>query len=222
MTEGPTVSGDGPHAGQPILTGGAPKGAAEAALVLLHGRGARPGSVLDLADELGRSGVTHIAPEAYHNTWYPNSFMADREANQPHLDSALRAADGAVDLALDAGVPLEKVVVLGFSQGACLATEYVYRNPDRYGGLAALTGGLIGGEGTTWPEADQGSLDGTPALFGSDEDDPHVPAHRVRDSADAYRRRNADVTERFYEGLGHQVNEEEMDWIRETLDGLLD
>src|SRR6056297_2727041 len=95
MTDGPTVGGDGPHAGQPIHTAGAPKEAAEAALVLLHGRGARPGSMLDLADELGRSGVAYVAPEAYHSTWYPNSFMADRQANQPHLDSALRAVDDA-------------------------------------------------------------------------------------------------------------------------------
>jgi phospholipase/carboxylesterase len=222
MTEGPTVGGDGPHAGQPILTGGAPKDAAEAALVLLHGRGARPGSVLDLADELGRSGVTHIAPEAYHNTWYPNSFMAERDANQPHLDSALRAVDEAVDLALDAGVPLEKVVVLGFSQGACLASEYVYRNPDRYGGLAALSGGLIGPDGTTWPDADDVSLDGTPALFGCWDEDPHIPESRVHESVDAYRERGADVTKRLYPDLGHQVSEDEMDWVRGTLDDLLD
>lgn len=219
---GPTVGGDGPHAGQPILTAGAPKRAAEAALVLLHGRGARPGSLFDLADELGRSGVAHVAPEAYHNTWYPNSFMAEREANQPHLDSALRAVDDAVGLALDAGVPRENVVVLGFSQGACLASEYVYRNPGRYGGLVALSGGLIGSEGTTWPDADRASLDGTPAFFGCDENDPHVPASRVRDSAEAYRNRGADVTKRLYPDLGHQVNEEEMDWIRATLNQLLD
>ena len=222
MTTGPTVGGDGPHAGQPILTAGAPKAAAEAALVLLHGRGARPGTVLDLADELGRSGVTHIAPEAYHNTWFPHSFLAERELNQPHLDSALRAVDDAVELALDAGVPRENVVVLGFSQGACLASEYVYRNPERYGGLAALSGCLIGPEGTTWPDADEECTDGTPAFFGCDEDDPHVPAFRVRESADAYRERGADVTMRLYEGLGHQVSEDEMNWVRDTLDDLLD
>ncbi|WP_435116310.1 alpha/beta hydrolase [Halolamina sp. C58] len=222
MSNPPTVGGEGPHAGQPILTAGAPTGAAEAALVLLHGRGARPGTVLDLADELGRSGVTHIAPEAYHSSWYPHSFMAERDVNQPHLDSALRAVDDAVELALDAGVPREKVLVLGFSQGGCLASEYVYRNPERYGGLAALSGALIGPERTTWPDADEESLDGTPVFFGCDEDDPQVPAFRVRESADAYRERGADVTERLYEGLGHQVNENEMDWIRHTLDDLLD
>ncbi|MFW5949338.1 MAG: alpha/beta hydrolase [Halolamina sp.] len=215
------MAGDGPHAGQPITTAGAPRGAAEAAIVVLHGRGARPGSVLDLADELGRSGVTHIAPEAYHSTWYPNSFIADREANQPHLDSALRAVEDAVELGLDAGIPLEKVVVTGFSQGACLASEYVYRNPERYGGMAALSGGLIGPDGMTWTDADVGSLDGTPAFFGCSDADPHIPEKCVHESAQAYRERGADVTERLYVGLGHQVNEDEMDWLRGTLDGLL-
>ena len=222
MSSLPTVGGDGPHAGQPILTAGAPKAAAEAALVLLHGRGARPGTVLDLADELGRSGVTHIAPEAYHNTWFPHAATAERELNQPQLDSALRAVDDAVELAADAGVPREKVVVLGFSQGACLAAESVYRNPQRYGGLAALSGCLMGPENTTIPDTEGEGLDGTPTFFGCDEDDPHVPASRVRESADAYRERGADVTTRLYEGLGHQVNEDEMDWVRHTLDDLLD
>lgn len=221
MSDGPTVGGDGPHAGQPIKTAGAPKEAAEAALVLLHGRGARPGSVLDLADELGHSGVTHIAPEAYHNTWYPNSFMADREANQPHLDSALRAVDDAVELALDAGIPRENIVVTGFSQGACLASEYVYQNPEPYGGMAALSGGLIGPDGMTWPEAGEESLEGTPAFFGCSDEDPHIPESRVHESAEAYDARGADVTKRLYEGMGHRINEDEMDWLRGTVADLL-
>ncbi|MFC6735092.1 alpha/beta hydrolase [Halolamina salina] len=166
--------------------------------------------------------MTHIAPEAYHDTWYPHAATAERELNQPHLDSALRAVGDAVELALDAGVPREKVVVLGFSQGACLAAEYVYRNPERYGGLAALSGCLMGPENTTPPDTEEGSLDGTPAFFGCDRTDPHIPALRVRESADAYRERGAEVTERLYEGLGHQVNEDEMDWVRATLDDLLD
>ncbi|MBP1987158.1 alpha/beta hydrolase [Halolamina salifodinae] len=221
MSNGPAVGGDGPHAGQPIKTAGAPKEAAEAALVLLHGRGARPGSVLDLADELGHSGVTHIAPEAHHNTWYPNSFMADREANQPHLDSALRAVDDAVELALAAGIPHENIVVTGFSQGACLASEYVYQNPERYGGMAAFSGGLIGPEGMTWPEAGEESLEGTPAFFGCSDEDPHIPESRVHESAEAYDARGADVTERLYEGMGHRINEDEMDWLRTTVADLL-
>ena len=221
MSDAPTVGGDGPHAGQPIKTAGAPKEAAEAALVLLHGRGARPGSVLDIADELGHSGVTHIAPEAYHNTWYPSSFMADREANQPHLDSALRAVDDAVELALEAGIPRERIVVTGFSQGACLASEYVYRNPERYGGMAALSGGLIGPDGMRWPDADVESLEGTPAFFGCSDEDPHIPESRVHESAEAYDARGADVTERLYGGMGHRINEDEMEWLRGTVADLL-
>lgn len=222
MTDGPVVGGTGPHAGQPILTAGAPKEAADAALVLLHGRGARPSSMLDLADELDRSGVAHIAPEASHSTWYPNSFMADRGENQPHLDSALQAADDAVEVALEAGVSRENILVLGFSQGACLASEYVYRNPARYGGMAALSGGLIGPDGMTWPDADEQRLENTPALFGCDDADPHIPESRVHESADAYRKRGADVTKQLYEGVGHTIVDDEIDWLRETIDDLLE
>lgn len=219
MTTGPTVGGDGPHAGQPILTAGAPKGAAEAAIVLLHGRGATANGILGLGDDLNRSGVAFIAPQAFHSTWYPYSFMAPTAQNQPKLDSALRAVGDAVEVAVDAGVPREKVVILGFSQGACLASEWVLRNPDRYGGVVALSGGLIGPEGSTWDE--QGDFEGMPAFFGCSVEDPHIPASRVRESAAAYRERNADVTERLYENMGHTVNDDEMAWIRSLLDQLL-
>lgn len=219
MTPGRTVGGDGPHADQPILTAGAPNGAADVAMVLLHGRGATANGILDLGHELDRSGVAFVAPQASRSRWYPYSFVAPVEQNQPHLDSALRAVDDAVHVALDAGVPRERVVVLGFSQGACLASEWAVRNPDRYGGIVALSGGLLGPDGTTWPE--HGGFDGTPAFFGCDEEDQHVPAARVRESAAAFRERGSDVTERLYEGLGHRLNDDEVAWVRDLLDSLL-
>ena len=219
MTPGPTIGGDGPHAGQPILTAGAPKGAADAAMVLLHGRGATANGILDLGDELDRSGVSFVAPQAARSTWYPHSFMAPPERNQPKLDSALRAVGDAVEVAKNAGVPRERVVVLGFSQGGCLGSEWAIRNPAHYGGVIALSGGLVGPNGTTWPE--NGTFDGTPVFFGCDDEDPHVPAERVRESATAYRERGADVTERLYEGLGHTINDDEVVWVRSLLDALL-
>lgn len=221
MTDGPTVSGDGPHADQPILTAGAPNGAAEAALVLLHGRGATANGILGLGDDLNRSGIAFIAPQAARSTWYPYSFMAPREQNQPYLDSALTAVDDAVEVAVDAGVPRERVGIVGFSQGACLASEYAFRNPARYGGVAALSGGLIGPDGTTWPKKENEPFAGTPALFGCSDDDPHIPEQRVHESAAAYRQCGAEVTERIYEGVGHTVVEDEMDWLRGLFDDLL-
>lgn len=216
---GPTVGGDGPHAGQPILTAGAPASAAEAAIVLLHGRGATANGILGLADDLDRSGVAYVAPQAARSTWYPYSFMAPVERNQPNLDSALEAVDSAFDVAETAGVPPERTVLLGFSQGACLASEYAVRNSRRYGGVVALSGGLIGPDGTEWPTT--GDFEGTPAFFGCSDSDPHIPESRVHESASAFTARNADVTERIYDGMGHTVNADEMDWVRSLVDDLL-
>jgi phospholipase/carboxylesterase len=216
---GPTVGGEGPHAGQPILTAGAPAAAAEAAIVLLHGRGATANGILGLGDDLDRSGVAYVAPQAARSTWYPYSFMAPVEQNQPNLDSALDAVDSARDVVENAGVPPAKTVLLGFSQGACLASEYAIRNPGRYGGVVALSGGLIGPPGTEWEAA--GEFDGTPVFFGCSDRDPHIPESRVHESAAAFTARNADVTERIYDGMGHTVNADEMEWVRSLVDELL-
>lgn len=219
MTDTPTVGGDGPHTGQPILTAGAPRDAADAALVLLHGRGATANGILGLADDLDRSGVAYVAPQAARSSWYPYSFMAPIERNQPNLDSALTAVSDALEVAADAGVPLERTVLLGFSQGACLGSEYAVRNPRRYGGVVALSGGLVGPEGTTWETG--GDFENTPAFFGCSDDDPHIPEERVHESADEFRTRGADVTERIYDGVGHTVVDDEMNWVRSLVDELL-
>ena len=201
----------GPHQDQPLVTAGAPLDAAEAALVLVHGRGATAQSIVQMADEFHQHGVTYFAPQAARNTWYPNAFTAPVESNEPGRSSGLQAIDNAVTEANDAGIPTERVMILGFSQGACLASEYVARNPRRYGGLAVLSGGLIG-ESVDQDDYD-GDLDGTPVFLGCSDVDPHIPEERVHESAEIFEQLNGDVTKRLYEGMGHGINQDEIDHV---------
>ncbi|WP_435124684.1 alpha/beta hydrolase [Halobaculum sp. D14] len=207
MTE-PSLDGvSGPHGGQPVTTAGADLDEARAAVVLVHGRGASPHSVLGMAEEFGTDHVAYLAPAAAQNTWYPRSFMEPLAENQPWLDSALDAVGALVDDAA-AAVGAERVALLGFSQGACLSSEFVARNARRYGGLIAFSGGLIGPEGTA-REYD-GSLDGTPVFLGCSDVDPHIPLERVHETRDVLDDLGADVDERIYEGMGHTVNRDEL------------
>src|SRR6202012_3341271 len=161
------------HANQPVLHAGAQLAEAEGAVVLLHGRGGSAEDILSLAQPLYQEGLTYLAPQAAGHSWYPNSFLAPREANEPWLSSALAKVDSIVAEIEAAGIPRDRIAVAGFSQGACLATEFVASNPARYAGLVAFTGGLIGPlDGNLHHE---GSLAGTPALFLSGDPDPHVP-----------------------------------------------
>lgn len=201
------VSTDGPHDGQAVATAGVPLAEADAVVVALHGRGATPASVLDLAREVP-DGVAFLAPAAARNTWYPQSFMAPMASNEPWLSSALGVVDSVVSQSVE-HVPADRVVVLGFSQGACLGSEYVARNARRYGGLVAFSGGLIGPEGT--PREYDGSLDGTPAFLGCSDRDPHIPLERVQESTRVLTDLGGDVDERIYEGMGHTVNRDEVD-----------
>ncbi|GAA0550003.1 dienelactone hydrolase family protein [Halorubrum ejinorense] len=216
-------AGDDPHGDEPLVTAGTPLDAADAALVLVHGRGATARSVLDLGEELAGDGdVAILAPSAAGNTWYPNSFLAPVADNEPGRSSGLRAVGAAVDRAVDAGLGRESVLVGGFSQGACLASEFVARNPTRYGGLAVFSGGLIGetvdvGDYLTDATGDDedGSDDaaplaGTPAFVGCSDVDPHIPEERVRETTAVLEALGADVDERLYEGMGHGINEEEV------------
>ncbi|MFC4544361.1 alpha/beta hydrolase [Halosolutus amylolyticus] len=216
----------GPHADQPIERAGPDLADASAAMILVHGRGARASGMLGLADEIGRDDVAYVAPQAQRGSWYPNSFLADLEANQPHLDSALELLDetvagvtagtlddaGTGDDANGDGIPLDRVVLLGFSQGGCLATEYAARNADRYGGVVALSGGLIGPEGT--PREYDGSMDGTPVFIGCGDQDPHIPVDRVEESARVFEDLDAEMETRIYEGVGHTVLEDELEYVR--------
>ncbi|WP_135830126.1 alpha/beta hydrolase [Halorussus halobius] len=211
---------DDPHAGQPVGTAGAALDDADAAVVLVHGRGATAESMLEMAGEFAADGVAYLAPQAKGRTWYPNSFLEAIETNEPSLSSALALVEDVLGRVRNAGVPTDRTALVGFSQGACLSSEYVARNADRYGGLAALSGGLIGPEGT--PREYDGDLAGTPVFLGCSDVDPHIPVERVHETRDVLDELGADVTERIYEGMGHGVNEEELEYVAKLVVGLTD
>ncbi|MFD1565458.1 alpha/beta hydrolase [Haloarchaeobius amylolyticus] len=210
---------DGPHQGQQLATSGTDLEDAEAALVLTHGRGATARGMLQLADEVYQDGVAALAPQAARRTWYPNSFLAPVERNEPGRSSGLQAISDAIDAANDAGIPTERVMLIGFSQGACLASEYLARNPRRYGGLAALSGGLIGEQ---LDDEYPGDLEGTPVFLGCSDVDPHIPEERVHETAAVLESMNADVTKRLYEGMGHGINEDELGVVSGMVAALTD
>lgn len=201
-----------PHANQPVCHLGAPLAEATGAVMLLHGRGGSAEDILSLTQPLYREGLAYLAPQAAGHTWYPNSFLAPREANEPYLGSALAKVGSLVAEIEAAGIPRDRILIAGFSQGACLATEFVASNPARYAGLIVFTGGLIGP-----PDASlrhEGSLAGTPALFLSGDPDPHVPWQRVQASAAELERMGAAITVRRYPGRPHTITAEEVDLAR--------
>jgi phospholipase/carboxylesterase len=202
---------DGPHQGQGLATGGTPLDEAEAAMILVHGRGATAQSILGMGRQLHVDGVALLAPQAARNTWYPNSFLEAVESNEPGRSSGLQAIEDAVAKANDAGIPTEKVLILGFSQGACLGSEFVARNPERYGGHVAFSGGLIGE--TIDPDEFEGSLEGTPSFVGCSDVDPHIPEERVHVTTEVLEQLDADVEERIYPGMGHGVNDDEIEYV---------
>lgn len=204
-----------PHAGQPVKRAGAALDRARAAVIMVHGRGARPESILELAPHIGHPDAAYLAPAANGGTWYPKSFMAPTEENEPGISSGIAVVHSLVDEVVAAGIPTERIMLLGFSQGACLMCTAAQRRPDRYGGVVAFSGGLIGPPGTEW--AEHGSFQSTPAFFGCSDVDAHVPEARVRESAAVYARMGADVTTRIYPGMGHMVNEEEISFARDLL-----
>lgn len=216
MAGGGSSSGGAPHADQQPLTMGAPLSEADAAVIALHGRGATARSVLQVVAQLDVDGVAGVAPQASRNTWYPTGFMEPMEQNEPWLSAALSVVGDLVSSVEDESIPAERIVLLGFSQGACLASEFVARNARRYGGLVAFSGGLIGPPGT--PRDYDGSLDGTPIFLGCSDSDPHIPADRVHESAEVFESLGADVTKRLYPGMGHTINEDELEEARSIVE----
>jgi predicted esterase len=214
-----TTDPNHPHAGALVSASGAPLERARTALLALHGRGASARDILALTKllELGDD-VAVVAPQASGNTWYPYSFLAPLDQNEPYLSSALNLLDTLVKYLADHDIPAERVLLLGFSQGACLASEYAARRARRWGGVAVLTGGLIGPEGT--PRDYDGALDGTPVFLGAGDPDAHVPWPRVEETAAVFARLGATVTTRRYPGLPHTVNEDEIAAVQAQLDGL--
>lgn len=203
------------HAGQPVLATGEAPERASAAMLLLHGRGASARDILTLTPSLEAPGWAYLAPQAEGGTWYPMPFTAPLERNEPWLSAALDVVADLLSRLREAGIPAERTVLLGFSQGACLTLEYAARNARRYGGVVGLSGGVIGPDGAV--RQDAGSLDGTPVFLGCSELDPHIPAHRVHHAAGVLRGLGGDVTARLYPDLGHSVNEDELDEVRSIM-----
>ncbi len=204
-----------PHANQPLLAAGPAPEDADGVLVLIHGRGATAQSILSLHDELAVERLSALAPEAAGHSWYPHSFLAPLEANSPYLDSALRRIETILTDLLACGIASRRIALLGFSQGACLALEFVARHPRRYGAVMGLTGGLIGPPGT--PRDYAGSLEGTPVFLGSGDPDPHVPFARVEETAAVLKKLGAKVELRRYAGMPHTISEDELDACRRLL-----
>ena len=208
-----------PHAGQPIVSAGVALGESHAVMIMVHGRGGAPSNILDLVPRFGRDRFTYLAPAAANNTWYPYSFMADTAKNEPGLSSGLQLLDRLVTDVVAHGIRQDHIVLLGFSQGACLTAEFAVRHASRYGGVILYTGGLIGPPGTTWNES--GSFEGTSIFLGCSDVDPHVPKLRVDESAAVFERMGASVTERIYPGMGHLVNDDEIASAQAIMDTIL-
>ena len=216
-----------PHGGQDIESAGPPAEHARAGVVLVHGRGAEAAGMLTLAETFMLSDVAYRAPQAHGFTWYPNSFLAPLSSNEPWLSSAIRSVTNVIGDLERGGLPAEKIVLLGFSQGACLALETAARNPRRMGAIVAFSGGLIGSgqrEGGVPPDDKifdyEGSFEGTPIFIGCSDVDSHIPVSRVHKSSDVLRGLGANVTERIYPGMGHTVNDDEIAFVRSLLKGL--
>jgi predicted esterase len=213
------MSATDPHNTTPLLSAGPKPEDAAATLILIHGRGGSAEDILGLGEELIGGNVAALAPQAAGHTWYPNSFLAPLASNQPYLDSALRRLAAIVDDLLARQVPAEKIAILGFSQGACLTSEFAARNPRRYGAVIAFTGGLIGPPGT--PRNYAGSLVGTSMFLGTSDPDPHVPFARVQETADVFTRMGASVDLRRYPGMPHTINREELEAARGLLEKMV-
>ena len=207
-----------PHAGQPVVAMGAPLGEGRVVVIAVHGRGASPANILDLAPAIGNARVTFLAPAALGGTWYPKGFMAPIEENEPGITSAISVVHALIDDAVAHGVPAERIVLMGFSQGACLVSTAAQRRPGRYGGVLVYSGGLIGPPGTRW--SSDGDFSGTPIFLGCSDVDGHIPAERVGESAAHLEQMGAAVALRLYPGMGHTINDEEVVFGRELLAAL--
>lgn len=201
----------GPHQGQVVVEAGAPLTRARAAMILVHGRGASAADIMTLGAELTYPGFAYLAPQAAGGAWYPYPFTAPLDDNEPFLSSALEVVASLLD-SVEKVIPADRVILLGFSQGACLTLEFAVRHARRYGGVAGLSGGLIGPDGT--PRDYQGTFDRTPVFLGCSDVDPHIRKDRVLEAADVFRRMGAEVTVKLYPQMGHTVNADEIEAVQ--------
>lgn len=207
------------HQGQPVRTAGAKLETATAAMVMIHGRGATAESILTLVPAIDTPGFAYFAPQAAGNTWYPNSFLSPIPSNEPGITSGLAAIGDLMKRIEAAEIPPERTMLLGFSQGACLSLEYAARHARRYGGIAGLSGGLIGPDDT--PRNYPGSFDGTPVFLGCSDVDSHIPAERVRETARVLEKMGAVVTVQLYPAMGHTVNDDEVAHVRTMMSAVV-
>jgi predicted esterase len=208
-----------PHAGGAILMAGEPLEHARAVMVLVHGRGSSASDILSLRSEFPKEGLAYLAPQAANQTWYPYRFNVATSNNEPWLTSALDTIDQIVSQVIDQGIRTEQVILLGFSQGACLVLEYTARHPRRYGGVVGLSGGLIGADDE--PRRDRGDLAGTPVLLGCSDRDFHIPVVRVHQAAAVLTALGAQVDKRIYPNLGHTINKDEVAAIQAMIERLV-
>ena len=186
-------------------------------MILVHGRGASAADIMTIGAELMHPGFAYLAPQAAGHAWYPNPFTAPLESNEPYLSSALEALESLLETVV-AAVPVQRVILLGFSQGACLTLEFAARNAQRYGGVVGLSGGLIGPDGT--PRDYPGSFDGTRVFLGCSDVDPHIRKDRVVEAESVFKRMGANVTMRLYPGMGHTVNTGEIESVRKMVEAV--
>jgi len=184
---------------------------------VVHGRNAAPPNILDLVPRLDRPTFSYVAPAAANKTWYPFSFLEPIARNEPYLTSAINRLERIVGNLIASSIPAERIVLLGFSQGACLAAEFAYRHAQPFGGIVLFSGGLIGPPGTTWRPSTQ-PFKRTPVFLGCSDVDAHVPKWRVDESAQVFSEMDADVTKHIYAGMGHLVNDDEIFAAQSLLD----
>jgi predicted esterase len=198
-----------PHAGQPVLRAGADVSRARLAAIMIHGRGASAEDILQLAREFRATDIAYLAPQASGHTWYPYSFLSPIEQNEPGITSGLRVIEGLIAAVGQQGIDSDRVVLMGFSQGACLSLEFAARHARQYAAIVGFSGGVIGPPGT--PRDYAGIFNGTPVFLGCSDVDPHIPLDRVRETATIFRRMGASVDERIYPGMGHTVSSDELE-----------
>src|SRR6476659_2045633 len=204
-----------PHAGQPVLRAGSPVADARLVAIMIHGRGASAENILQLAGEFHAADIAYLAPQATGSTWYPYSFLSPIDQNEPGMSSGLRVIERLIADVTRQGIQPERIVLMGFSQGACLSLEFAARHPRQYAASAGFSGGVIGPPGT--PRDYAGTFDRTPVFLGCSEVDPHIPLERVHETAAVFRGMGASVDERIYPGMGHTVANDEL----EAVDALL-
>jgi phospholipase/carboxylesterase len=197
-----------------VLQAGEPLASAGAAMILVHGRGASAADIMTAGAELMHPGFAYLAPQAAGGAWYPNPFTAPLEANEPYLSSALETV-GTILESIEKTIPARRIILLGFSQGACLTLEFAARHARRYGGIVGLSGGLIGPAGT--PRDYPGSFGGTPAFLGCSDVDPFIGKDRVLEAGDVLKRMEAAVTLELYPQMGHTVSPEEIQSVRRII-----